>query len=180
MIRKIFASTALATVVAGTLFTGAGPASANAVGDTQGCTPGYWKNHTSVWQEFTSTETLSQMLHDQQGHWFTFPSALSGYGGLTMLQGLKLQGGPGVTGAAEILLRAGTAGMLNAAYDIVPDGSQGLFYPFRRFQDTTFNGVTYPALVPAIRNALNSLDRDTMINLATMIDDANNLGCPLS
>lgn len=173
--------------MAGAAFVGAAPgAGAVSVGDTQGCTPGYWKNHMSVWQEFSSTETLSDMLASQQivnGHAvftpYAFPSSLSSYGSMTMADALALRGGPGADGAAQILLRAATAAMLNAAYDVVPDGSQGLFYPYRRYTPTTINGVTYPALQPTITAALDSLDRSTMISLAGQLDWANNLGCPL-
>lgn len=172
----------MAILATGAVVATAGGASATVSGNTQGCTPGYWKNHTNVWQEYTAGTTLSHMLRAPiNGSDYTFPTSptdLSGYNNTTMAQALALQGGPGVDGAAQILLRAGTAGVLNAAYDV--PGGGGLFYPFRRYSDQTFNGVTYPALIPAIRDALNGEDRDTMLNLASFIDQANNLGCPLN
>jgi hypothetical protein len=166
----------------GTAVTGIAPAFATSNGATQGCTPGYWKNHTDVWQEYHASESVSHMLRSSLsgGTDYTFPSILSQYGSISMLDALKLKGGSGADGGAQILLRAATAGILNAAYDVVPDGSQGLFYPYRRYQSVTINGVTYPALIPAVTAALNSLDKDTMVNLAAQIDAANNLGCPLS
>jgi hypothetical protein len=178
-ITRLIASSAAAAALVLSGFA-ATPAAATATGDTQGCTPGYWKNHTDVWQEYTADEAVTQMLRDKDGTPFTMPAGLSQYGGISMLDALKLKGGSGATGGAEILLRAATAGILNAAYDVVPDGSQGLFYPYRRYGGQTINGVHYPALIPAVQAALNSGDKDTMVNLASKIDAANNLGCPLN
>jgi hypothetical protein len=177
-IRRSLAGAVVAGVMAGTVVTGVAPAYATANGDTQGCTPGYWKNHTDVWQEYHASESVSHMLRSSGGTNYTFPSALSKYGSISMLDALKLKGGSGADGGAQILLRAATAGILNAAYDI--PGGGGLFYPYRRYQTVTINGVTYPALIPAVTAALNSLDKDTMTALASKIDAANNLGCPLS
>jgi hypothetical protein len=145
----------------------AAPASATTVGNSQGCTPGFWKNHTN-WAsydvEYSTGTTVSSMLGG-----YTFPAALSQFQSTTMLQALQGGGGTGVTGAAKILLRAGTAAYLNADVEIL--------YPYRR--DTTgFGGL--PSLKSLITSALDSQDRDTMIALAAQLDAANNLGCPLS
>jgi hypothetical protein len=178
--------TAALVVASGALAGVAAPAGATANGDTQGCTPGYWKNHTTNWQEYAPTTSLSSMLASLQtvnGHLvftnYAFPGSLASYGATSMRDALALKGGPGVDGAAQILLRAATAAYLNAAYDVVP-GGQGLFYPYRRWQDTTINGVFYAGLQRSVTAALNSQDRSTMITLAGALDAANNLGCPLS
>jgi hypothetical protein len=145
----------------------AAPASATAVGNSEGCTPGFWKNHTpwtSYEVEYSTGQTVSSMLGG-----YTFPASLSQFQGTTMLEALQGSGGPGVTGAAKILLRAGTAAYLNADVEIL--------YPYRR--DTTgFGGVA--SLKSLITSALNSQDRATMLALAAQLDAANNLGCPLS
>lgn len=187
MRMRTAAATAALVLATGAFAGFAQSAGATANGDTQGCTPGYWKNHTSNWQEYTSATTLSHMLASLQitgGHYvftdYTFPAKLGTYGSTTMAAALALKGGPGVDGAAQILLRAATAAYLNAAYDVVPGGSEGLFYPYRRWQDTTINGVTYPGLRRSVTAALDSLDRAAMLDLATALDNANNLGCPLS
>jgi hypothetical protein len=133
------------------------PAGATAIGE-EGCTPGYWKNHTANWEEYTPGITL--------GSQFVFPAQLSGFGSQTMLQALAGGGGPGVSGAATILMRAAVAAYLNAAHE-------GLGYPYRRFVDP-FN------IHAQVNAALASLDRDAMLQLATTLDTANNLGCPLS
>ena len=186
--RKRAAAVGVALAVMTGGFAGASQlAVATSNGASQGCTPGYWKNHTDNWQEYAPTTTVSRMLASLQivnnKYVFTnyaFPAELAKYGSLTMAQALALKGGPGADGAAQILLRAATAAYLNAAYDVVPDGSQGLFYPYRRYRDTTIDGVTYPGLQASVTAALSSLDRATMINLAGALDQANNLGCPLN
>jgi len=132
-------------------------ANATNIGE-QGCTPGYWKNHTSSWEEYTTASTI--------GNNWTLPPQLAGFKHETFLEALQGGGGPGLNGAATILFRAAVAAYLNAA-------SEGVGYPYRRFTDP-FN------MKLQINNALASLDRDTMLDLAKVLDDANNLGCPLN
>jgi hypothetical protein len=135
------------------------PATAGATNiGNQGCTPGYWKNHTSNWQEYSPNQTLDTL--------FAFPDQLAEFRTKTLAEALALQGGPGVSGATQILMRASVAAFLNAAHE-------GLGYPYRRYSDP-FN------IHLQVNNALASLDRATMINLAGVLDAANNLGCPLS
>src|SRR3954465_8083321 len=77
---------------------------------TQGCTPGYWKNHTEAWADTPYSPT------DTVGSVFTLPASLSSLSGETLLAALDGTGGDGSTleGAAAILLRAAVAGLLNA------------------------------------------------------------------
>src|SRR5688572_12443579 len=75
----------------------------------EGCTPGYWKNHTLNWEEYTPTQTLDEL--------FNFPTSLASYSDDTLLQALNYGGGSGVEGAAQVLLRAGVAAFLNAAHE---------------------------------------------------------------
>lgn len=127
------------------------PASANRVGN-EGCTPGYWKNHTDNWQE-TKTTTLFSAL---------FSDGTSGVlVGVTMQQALAGGGGSGVAGAEKILARAAAAAWLNAAHE-------GLGYPLRRNW-----------FVPSVITALESGNRQQMLSLAAELDALNNLGCPL-
>ena len=132
-------------------------AGANVIGN-EGCTPGYWKNHTDNWQEYTPDTQLSSL--------WTFPASLSQYGDWTMLQALQGGGGTGVSGATRILVRAATAAYLNAAHE-------GLGYPYRRFDEPG-------DLEEAINAALATEKRSAILKLATKLDQANNLGCPLS
>ena len=127
------------------------PASAVNIGE-EGCTPGYWKNHTDNWEE-TSPSTLFSAL---------FSDGTSGVlGGVTMEQALAGGGGRGVAGAELILARAAAAAWLNAAHE-------GLGYPLRRNW-----------FVPDVVAALESGDRTRMLELAAELDRLNNLGCPL-
>jgi hypothetical protein len=132
------------------------PASAENIGN-EGCTPGFWKNHTDLWEEYDPTDTLGEL--------FVFPSELSGFAGITLEAALDGGGGKGLEGGATILMRAAVAAYLNAAHE-------GVGYPLRRFVDT----VNGPALQTQINTALASLDRDTMLDLASHLDGLNNLG----
>jgi len=78
---------------------------------------------------------------------------------LTLLQALQGGGGPGIAGAQQILLRAATAALLNAAG--VPD--YGLLTG-----DVTF----------MVNQALATNDRSQILALATQLDNLNNRVCP--
>jgi len=125
----------------------------------EGCTPGYWKTHTEDWEEYTSSQTLAAFN-------LTFPASLADFEDLTILEALQGGGGPGLDGAVEILLRATAAAYLNAA-------SEDVGYPYRRFDGPG-------SLQSLVNSALASLDRETILDLAAELDEANNLGCPLS
>jgi hypothetical protein len=122
----------------------------------QGCTPGYWKNHTDSWPPtgFSPSQSVQSV--------FGAAAAYPAYGSASLLQGLSFQGGSGVEGGVGNLLRAAVAGLLNTAH----------------------SGVSYPrttaALIADVDAALASGDRDTMLSLASQIDQDNNLGCPLN
>lgn len=126
----------------------------------EGCTPGYWKNHTDNWQEM-KTDRLFGVV---------YTSATANVAGLSFLQALEAKGGSGVDGAAQILARASASAYLNAAHE-------GLGYPWRRF-NTGKDGR--PPLVATVNAAFASGDRATMLELAQRLDTDNNLGCPLN
>lgn len=131
------------------------PAFANYVTTGQGCTPGYWKNHTDAWPPtgFSPGQSVESVFSGA----VAFPSLASS----TLLQALSFGGGSGLEGSARILLRAAIAALLSAAH---PD-------------------VDYPrplsAVIGSVNSALDSGDRDTMLDFATALDGDNNLGCPL-
>jgi hypothetical protein len=160
-----------ATLLAATILP-AGTAQADVAGNTQGCTPGYWKvsQHWDSWQESSPTDLFSTM--------FGTSNTLSGIAKFTMVGALAGKGGTGVDGARQILARAAAAAYLNASYD-APDGS-AMLYPYRRSTPNTVGGVTYPALVPTVRTLLTGTNRAAMLDFAAKLDKANNLGCPLS
>ena len=115
----------------------------------QGCTPGFWKNHTDVWVGYSPDTLMSAVF-----------SNAAPYDVDTLLQGLKLKGGPGVDGAKQILLRAAVSALLN---------STSVNYP-----------LTTSEIITMTDNALATGDRATMLSVASELDALNNLGCPLS
>jgi hypothetical protein len=127
----------------------------------EGCTPGYWKNHTDNWEEANPGDLFSDRFSDGTSGVLV---------GLTLEQALAGTGGPGVSGAEMILARAATAAFLNAAHE-------GVGFPWRRFS-TGLDGR--PPLVATVVAALESGSRTDMLALATRLDADNNLGCPLS
>ena len=159
--RIALAAATLATVALTGALSVAAPAQATNIGSTEGCTPGYWKNHTSSWLEspgfpISTTVTMSKMFPATAG---------TSFGSVTALEALKGGGGKGVDGATTILLRAATASWLNSAHEQVD-------YPLRRFAPTT-------GTVARVDAAVRSHDRATMLALADELDRLNNLGCPL-
>src|SRR5215210_89257 len=131
---------------------GPGP---NETGD-EGCTPGYWKNHEDSWAGtgYAPGQTVGSVFSGSAA----FPSLAS----KTLLQTLAGGGGPGLEGAAKILLRAAVAALLNA-------GHSGVDYP-----------RTTAEILADTNAALTSGNRDTMLNLANGLDNDNNRGCPLN
>ena len=80
----------------------------------------------------------------------------------TLLAALDGGGGPGVQGAATILLRAATASLLNSTANV------------------SFS-LTTQQVIDRTNAALASLDRDTILALAGNLDARNNAGsCPLN
>ena len=160
---RFFRLAVIAGALIGSMLVTALPVAAVAGGNTEGCTPGFWKNHTNVWQEYTRNQTIASV----------FASAPAPHATRTLLQGLQGGGGRGISGAQRILLRAAIAALLNASYD---DADGHLAFPWRRFA-TGFNGE--PPLIATVNAALTSGSRKTILALAARLDAANNLGCPL-
>ena len=163
--RRVAAALALGLVA--TLGAVSAPAAnANEIGN-QGCTPGYWKNHTEAWQEATVNSLFTSKFDavgepaDGQSGWLV---------GKTFVQTLQAKGGPDLAGGEQILARAATAAWLNAA-------NEGLGYPWRRSSEG-LDGR--PALVPTVRAVLETGTRDDMISLSARLDADNNLGFPLN
>ncbi len=115
----------------------------------EGCTPGYWKTHPESWVGYTTDQTLESV--------FDVPDAF-GYDNVTLMDALGFQGGSDDAGAAEILLRAGVAALLNAA-------NSEITYPLSEAQ-----------VISQVNTALAGT-RGDMLALARMLDDYNNLGC---
>lgn len=143
----------------------AAPSGATNIGE-EGCTPGYWKNHTEDWLESPGVPSASPTTPFAG----RFNAGTSGaLAGVTFEEALQGGGGAGVAGAERILARAATAAYLNAAHEDIG-------YPWRRFAP---GADGREALVATVRAALSSGDRATMLALAQRLDADNNLGCPL-
>ena len=119
----------------------------------QGCTPGYWKNHTDAWVTYSPGETLTEAG-------FVFPLQLSSFGSEPLIVALQGGGGPGLDGAARILLRAGVAALLNS-----------VAFPYPHYVSTS-------VVLSDMNTVLASLDRQTMLDEAAEYDGYNSVGCP--
>jgi hypothetical protein len=117
---------------------------------SEGCTPGFWKN----WRKHPWPWEL-QPMSNTVGEFFAAPIDFEGD---TLLDALKYHGGPGVTGATRVLLRAAVAALLNAA-------------------DVTIDYLPEWEVKSLVNQALASNDRPTMLDVAAQLDAMNNLGC---
>ncbi len=136
-----------------------------------GRTPGYWKNKPTSWPSgmiisvggtnvAVTTGTLVKMI-------YAVPSSCYANGKVdlnadrkddTLLVSLGYQGGSTLCGAVQILLRAGTAALLN-------EYAFGGTYP---------GGSSVADLHQKINTALSSGDRATIVSLAAILDFWNN------
>jgi hypothetical protein len=138
------------------------PSGATIIGE-EGCTPGFWKNHTEAWNQdpadhYDPNQTLDEL--------FDFPDALASFRTVKLVDALDGGGGPGVPGATKILMRAAVAAFNNAAAETIG-------YPYRRFDDPGDMTDTINAL-------LAGQNRANIIAYAGVLDAANNLGCPIN
>lgn len=122
----------------------------------EGCTPGYWKQpqHFGSWTN-PPYDPFTTQLQDV----FNFTGVNGQIGGLAddlMLDALSYQGGTGKLGAAQILLRAAVAAVLNASHN-------GVQFAFTEAQ-----------VIALVDAQLQGGSRDTMLALATDLDQANN------
>ncbi len=122
-----------------------------------GCTPGYWKNHPAAWTAtpYSTGQSVGSVFSAALGAPYTT------LGASTLMQSLSFQGGSTIVNAAEILLRASTAALLNA-------GHSGVGYP-----------LSTGAIISQVNGALMSQNRGVILGLATTLDGYNNAGCPL-
>lgn len=178
-VKKLLAVAAALAMAGGVMM--AAPASANTGGNTEGCTPGFWKNHTD-WKSYDDNAsetaddnypdtTLSVMLRSPDGNGapYTFPAVYGDLGDVSMLDALSQGGGSTLRGAANNLMRHGVAAYLNA--------DAGIDFPYRRYTQGV-NGEQ--PLVVLIQDALNSEKRKQILSLKNDLAAANELGCPLS
>jgi hypothetical protein len=120
----------------------------------QGCTPGFWKNHTSVWVGYTPSEFVKTVFSAAGVAPYT------SVGNATLLQALGFGGGSSLVDAAQILLRSAVSAVLNSAQ---------LNYP-----------LTTSQIISEVNTALASNNRGTILTLASTLDGYNNAPCTLS
>ncbi|HEV2843212.1 MAG TPA: hypothetical protein VG477_00060 [Thermoanaerobaculia bacterium] len=122
----------------------------------QGCTPGYWKNHTDSWPAagYSPAGKVQSVFSQASGYPALGPASL--------LNALSFNGGSSLDGAAGNLLRAAVASLLDASHPNVN-------YP-----------RTPASVIADVNAALGSRDRDAILGLASRLDADNNLGCPLN
>jgi hypothetical protein len=160
MKRALCGAVAMAAVVVGCTESGTfGSAEPSVTGPTaivqnhgvvgrEGCTPGYWKNHTEDWPAtgYSTVQTLEAV--------FDVPNAL-GLDNVTLLTALGTGGG-----GVSALLRHAVAALLNAAHPAVD-------YP-----------LTIEGVISAVNAALASGNETTIENLKNQLDTWNNLHAP--
>ena len=115
----------------------------------EGLTPGFWKNHTDLWQGYSPNQTLESV--------FNVPDSL-GLDNTTLLQALNFGGGSGVKGAAQNLFRQAVAALLNAAHIHVD------------------YALTTSQIVSQVNTALASNNASTIEALKNTLDKYNNAG----
>jgi hypothetical protein len=119
----------------------------------EGHTPGYWKNHPEDWVGYIPSDLVVDVF--SEAGLYVDPSD-------TLMDALNYPGGDTLEEKAQILLRAGTAALLNAAHPNVD-------YPISEAQ-----------VISDVNAALASGDTQTMLDLAKDLDEWNNLGADLS
>ncbi|MBN1280952.1 MAG: hypothetical protein JXA00_04815 [Candidatus Thermoplasmatota archaeon] len=120
----------------------------------EGKTPGFWKNHVEDWPEGYTKETSVTSVFVNASLYFPNTD--------TLLDALDYQGGTNLTGAAESLLRAAVAAVLNARHPCIN-------YP-----------ILESTVIEEVNIALGSQDRDTMLNLKDILEECNELEADLN
>ena len=115
----------------------------------EGLSHGYWKNHEEEWVGFQP--------NDYTGAIFEIPSEISEVND-TLYNALRFKGGKGLVKAAKLLMVQSVAALLNTAHP-------NISYP-----------LTQLNLIDKVNFALNSLDRQIMLDLKDILDGYNNLG----
>jgi hypothetical protein len=148
-VRIVLLSVAVIVAVIG----GAAAVSAVRIGN-EGCSPGFWKNHTAAWEEYAPTDLISSVFNFDAG-------VYTDLAGDTLLEGLNYPETQNGT-MQQILLRQAVAAILNAA-------SEEVGYPYRRFGDPG-------NIIPTVNALLTSGNVDAMEDFKDILDAANNLG----
>ena len=124
--------------------------------DVNGCTPGFWKNHTDCWACYNPTDKL----------WTVFEEVNDpNYGSLadkTLLQALYFKGGKTVKAKARILLRQAVAALLNAC-------DPNFDYP-----------LTVAGVIEKVNDALATLNKREILSTKRELAGYNQIGCGIN
>jgi hypothetical protein len=122
---------------------------------SEGCSPGYWKNHTNSWagSGLLPGQTVASVFGNAAG---------TNVGNVSLVNALGLGGGSGADGGRQILARAAVAALINASH---PD----VFYPLSAAQ-----------VIAQVNAVIGGSNRNAMLALASTLDGLNNLGCPIN
>lgn len=123
-----------------------------ATSENQGCTPGYWKNHLSAWKGYSPGDRVVNVFADAA----PFVHAQD-----SLEDALDYRGGRRLSDAAKTLLRAATAALLDASHP-------GVDYP-----------ISVQEVIDRTNYALQSGSREQILAEKDLLDQYNNLGCPL-
>ncbi len=125
-------------------------------GGGEGCTPGAWKNRLV---KIGAWAVAGYATDDLVSDVFDVPAVFSN---TTLLEALKLKGGDSFDEKVEILLRAGTAALLNAGHP-----------------EVDYN-LTVSQVITQVNAAIATGDNAAVTDLATVLDDWNNQGCDIT
>ncbi|PEN12763.1 hypothetical protein CRI94_12125 [Longibacter salinarum] len=129
----------------------------------EGCTLGYWKNHTGDGPGNQENAWAATGYSPYQTVGSVFSSAAAyGLDDDTLLEALSYRGGPDATAAARLLLKQAIAAVLSSAHP-----------------DVAYAGPSASTTIANVNAALDSGDRETMLDLSYELDEYNNAGCPL-
>ncbi len=147
-------------------------------GDYWAFTPGFWKNHTATspsghdawqWTYYKTTDKVGDVFdpdHSLSILTTAVPGAKYGaLGSFTLLEALGFKGGSGDAGAAQILLRAGTAALLNASFHE--------YWTDHGYDHTGYYPYTSAEVIALVHAALGGTAQD-MLDLAAELDGYNN------
>ena len=128
----------------------------------EGCTPGFWKNHTDTSKYPNAWPPTGLTPGQRVDSVFTIPGEFSALADDSLLVALQYGGGSTDQEAAQILLRAAVAAVLNANHSSID-------YP-----------LSAASIISQVNAALATSDRATILTLQGTLDGDNNLGCSIS
>jgi hypothetical protein len=132
---------------------------------TEGCTPGFWKNHPDCWRcydEATLVSDVFTVLSDSNYSYADYSDGKCDFDANTLKQSIRYKGGTGVFGAARNLLRHASAAIQNAC-------SQDVGYP-----------LTVDGVIDMVNDALASEKVGTINGAKNLLAMFNEYGCPIN